>query len=157
MAKEKNHKDIYEKYKKEYGLPELDEIKQYLEISSFENNESILIIIKKKVLEKICKYIEILDSVVQPDTTAISLYENSFFTEEDRMNCFEIYKRLMVLVKHSDLVSLSESNEENAEFIRIFFEEFSSIKPKLQVVISKQKKCWEKNSSVNDRILNYFG
>ena len=154
---ESNDVKAYEELKKKFDLPEFNDISNYLEISCFDENDLVLIVLKKKILEKICKYLEILDSVVQPDTTAISLYENSFFSEEDRANCFDLYKRLMVLVKHSDLVSLSEGDEENAEFIKAFFKEFDSIKPRLEKIISKQKKCWEKNSSVNDKVLNYFG
>ncbi|MFW6014394.1 MAG: hypothetical protein ACOCZQ_00670 [Nanoarchaeota archaeon] len=154
---EKKHDEIYEKYKKKYDLPEYKETINYLEVSCFDENELVLITLKKRILEKISKYMEILDPVVQPDTTAISLYENSFFTEEDRQVCFDIYKRLMILLKQADLVSLSEKDKENADFINLFFSEFNEIKPRLQKIISKQKKCWEKNTGVNDKVLNYFG
>ena len=154
---EKSTTDIYKKYQQKYGLPEYKEIKDFLEVPCFDENELVLITLKKRILEKISKYMEILDPVVQPDTTAISLYENSFFTEEDRQACFDIYKRLMILIKHADIVSLSEKEKENADFINLFFKEFNEFKPRLQKIISKQKKCWEKNTSINDKVLNYFG
>lgn len=154
---EKKEENIYEKYREKYGLPEYEKIKNYLEIPCFDENDLVLITIKKRILEKINKYLDILDPLVQPDTTAISLYETSFFCEEDRQSCFDIYKRLMVIVKQADLISLSEDDKENADFINLYFREFKEIKPMLQKIITKQKNCWEKNTSVNEKVLGYFG
>ncbi|MGM5482277.1 MAG: hypothetical protein ACQESF_02335 [Nanobdellota archaeon] len=149
--------DVYKKLEQKYMLPGFEKVKLFLETSSFDDEELALIQIKKKAYEKIHKFMEALDSIVQPETTAVSMYENSFFSEGERVDCFEVYKRLMELCRYYDLTCLSEKDEDNAEFIKEFFRVYEQIKPKLEQIIKKQKDSWKEDSEINNKVINYFG
>lgn len=154
---EKTTKEIYEGYKNKYNLPEFERLEYFLEINCFDEKRFALQTIRKKINEKIHKFIEELDSIVQPEATAISMYENSFFSEKERTDAFDIYKKLMGLSRHSDLITLTEDNEANAAFINEFFNTFDEIREKLEKIIQKQRNCWSENSEINNKVLNYFG
>ncbi|MFW6449652.1 MAG: hypothetical protein ACOCZ6_01245 [Nanoarchaeota archaeon] len=154
---DKTAEEMYNAFKDRYSLPDFKQVQVFLEISSFEDENQVLPTIRKKVYEKLNKILEVLDPIVQPEGTAVSMYENSFFSEQERSECFEIYKNFMALIRHSDLLMLEEDEEKNAEFINTFFKAFKENKATLEKIISKQKNCWSTNSNINNKVLNYFG
>lgn len=154
---EKSPSEMYTEYKQKFDLPEFEKLEKFLEITCFEDERFVLQTIRKKINEKIHKFMEVLDPIVQPEASAVSMYENYFFSEEERSDCFEIYKKLMDLSRKSDLIMLTEDDEANAEFIKSFLNTFEQIKDDLQKIMQKQKDSWLQDSEINNKVLGYFG
>ncbi|MFP4403088.1 MAG: hypothetical protein ACOC3X_02465 [Nanoarchaeota archaeon] len=157
--KEDDNEDylIYHEYEKKYDLPKYNDIKKLLDISCFDDKDLVFNIIKKKILDKIDKYIEILDTIIQPDTTITAMYEMKYISEEERLNAFKIYKKLMHHYRKIQILEIENNEEKDAKFINLFFREFDEIKNQLLEIIKKQKECWKNNENTKDDVLAYFG
>jgi hypothetical protein len=150
-------KEIYNSYSSKYGLPEFETVQKFLELSSLEDNGLLLIHIKKNLTDKISSYIDILDPVVHPDSSINSIYENSFFSEDEKNRIFNLFRKLMVLDKEGSLSLLDESDEANVRFIRKFFEAYPEIKKELEKILNKEKDSWQKEEITKIDRVGYLG
>jgi hypothetical protein len=148
---------IYNEYKEKYNLPDFKELKIMLEIECINDKELFFNQIKKKISEKIAKYIEILDSIIQPDTTISTMYEIKYISEQDRLIAFEIYKKLMYYYRSIQLLELENNHQKDSELIISFYNEFNILKNKISKIIEKQKECWKNNDNIKKDVLAYFG
>lgn len=156
-TEEVDAQDLYNQFKEKYDLPDFSLISQSLEISCFDDSEHVLSTIKKKIQDKVNKYIDILDSVVQPDTSTASMYENRFITDQERQKSFECFKKLMIISKDCELASLLEEDEKNAAAIKAFFNDLPEINSWMNTLITKLKESWEQNSDAHEEVFQYFG
>jgi hypothetical protein len=150
-------REIYSRYSLKYGLPEFEKVQKFLLLSCLEDNGLLLIQIKKKLSDRISGYIDLLDPIVHPDSSANSIYENSFFSEEEKNRIFKLFRRLMVLDKEMSISSLDENDEANAKFIRNFFEAYPDIKKELEKILNKEKESWQKEEIVKIDRVGYLG
>lgn len=149
--------EAYAPYKEKFDLPELERIHKILEISSIEDDGLVLITLRKKVMEKISKIIEILDSIIQPDASTKSMYEANFYKEDDMKVCFDLYKQLMIMSTRNNIIALDEKDEENASFVKEFISSYDDIKETVRKLLEIQDKAWKENSENSEVQLGYFG
>ena len=90
MEKEKIKKK-FEILKKKYTLPSFEELDKEFEISRIEEDELILQDIKKKIIDKIYYYSEILEDLMEPDSRIRTLHELSVFNDLEKEDNFIIY------------------------------------------------------------------
>ncbi|MBN2457624.1 hypothetical protein JXB31_00660 [Candidatus Woesearchaeota archaeon] len=158
-SKEALEKDkaVYDAYSAKYGFPRYDSVSTFLELSCLDDDGLLLMSIKKKLVEKLKQYIEIIDPIVHPDTSVTSMYEGRFFSDEEKNSIFKLYRQLMVLFRKSDLTYLDESDDVNAAFINDFFGSFGSLRKELESIIQKQKDSWEKEEITKIEDIGYLG
>jgi hypothetical protein len=150
-------KEIYSKYSSKYGFPEFEKVQKFLELSCLDDNGLLLIHIKKNLSDKISSYIDILDPIVHPDSSANSIYENNFFSEDEKNRIFNLFRKLMVLDKEAGISSLDESDEANAKFIKKFFDTYPEIKRELEKILNKEKESWQKEEITKIDRVGYLG
>src|SRR3989344_7925705 len=85
-GKEKSPKEIYEKFQKQYSLPDFESLNFEFEISSIEcEPEFFLRGIVKRFADKLNFFQEIFSNVLNPDLVSLSvLHESKFFDEKEK-------------------------------------------------------------------------
>ena len=91
-------KQKYKELKSKYNLPDYDSLNHDFDIEEI-NDESELILtkIRIKMYEKIDIYKEIIEDLVQPDTSLNSMFEAKNFTDKEREVAYLLFKKLMQL------------------------------------------------------------
>lgn len=149
-------KKNYELLKKKYNLPDFDRLNNEFEISLIEHEEFLLRDIVKKITEKVEIYAKLAESWLQPDTNSIAaMHECKFIEEIEKEKIYDIFKRLMVLDRESIKASLGDEKEE-AEFVKLSFEEWIKVKQDLRPIVAKIRTTWDKDSDVRED-LGYLG
>lgn len=150
-------KKEYLKLAKKYKLPNYNDIDLDFEISTIEKKEFLLREIRRKILDKFDGIRDILECIIQPDTSSFSsMYETRIFNEEEKKKIYYMYKTLMTLDRGATIVNLRANEKEEAEYILNTFKEWQKIKPELLEFIEKIKENWEKETSVKED-LGYLG
>lgn len=150
-------RDKYEGLRKKYGLPEyalLDTLFELDEIPA--ETDLVLQKVKSAILSKAETYATLLESVIMPDTSLANMYEAHYLEDSDKKKAYQLYKRMMHILRQGALAATGNSDEECADFISHAHSEWSSLKAELHSHISKLLKAWEKETDVEED-LNYFG
>ncbi len=141
-------KESYDQFKKKYKqLPEFNELNHYFEISDIEKDEFVLRNIKKKVSEKISAYTDIMESILQPETSFSSMHEAKYITQKERNIAIDIYTSFMKLNRYAFEVSVDEEESNNADFIKEAYDVFKKKKDDLKKLFTFLKDTWGKQDS----------
>ncbi len=141
----------YNNLSKKYSLPAFKEIDKEFEISSLEDTSFLLRNTLRKISEKLEFYTNMLNDLLQPDTSSLSsMHEISFFTEEEKNDIYQIFKQLMRLNRNITELILEADEDKTAQFLNSFFTEWLEIKKVLISCTNKMKKSWEKENTINE-------
>lgn len=150
---EKEYIKLYKKYK----LPKFKELNEEFEISKLDNEEFLLGNILRNAEEKLEFYGNLINDLLQPDTSSLSsMHEVRFFTDSEKNKIYNTFKKLMKA--HRSIIGLVLEHDEKtqAKFLNDFFSEWLEIKKQLIAYISKMKDSWDKETSMEEN-LAYFG
>jgi hypothetical protein len=150
-------KQKYKELKSKYNLPDYDSLNHDFDIEEI-NDESELILtkIRIKMYEKIDFYKEIIEDLVQPDTSLNSMFEAKNFTDKEREVAYLLFKKLMQLLRQSNLVALNNHQKQTAEYINETYKTYNSLKPDIEKHLTKLTTVWEHDKNAKSE-LNYFG
>ena len=154
MTQETDFRNEYNKIKQK--LPSFDELNNDFEISSITEKNFPLRAIRRKIMEKVLKYMTILESLIQPETHFTDLYESKFFNDSERHEILILYKKLKQFERETYEIALNEDDKDNADFINVFFIEWKAMKKQLIIIIKKIKGSW-KEESKDKEVIGYFG
>jgi len=147
----------YNEVRKKYGLPEYSQLNNEFEISCIDKEEFILRQIRRKIVEKMEFFSDILEGILQPDTASLAeMYECRIFDDDEKSKAMHIFKRLMLIQKESIEAAVENSQQLNADFINKSFKEWLSLKKDLKQIIKKIIESWGKESEMEEK-LGYFG
>ena len=147
----------YSNLSKKYKLPKFKEIDAEFEISSLENEKFLIKNILRNISEKLEFYIEFISNLVHPDGTSISsMYEIRFFSEDEKNDMYNLFKRLMKIDRNIVEIVLKNDEKEQSDFLNKFFTDWQNMKKELLKYIEKMKDSWEKQSTIEEDI-GYFG
>ena len=149
-------KEKYQELSKKHKLPPFKETDQEFEISTIEEEEFLLREIRRKIAEKIEAYSNILHSLIHPEANLCEMYECRAFTDGEKDNIFNIYKKLMFFSRYSIETSVDENDEKTAKFISDFWKDWGDIKKVLLPTMKKVKESWLKDIDVKEE-LGYMG
>lgn len=149
--------ESYNKLKSKYNLPEFNELNLIFEIDDI-GCESNLILqkIREKIDNKIITYIEIIEAIVQPETNLRDMYETKYVNDKSKETAYTLFKKLMLIKRSSDLISIENKEDDNAKFIKETYESYIRLKPDIFKHVEKLKIAWEKDTNIKND-LNYFG
>ena len=148
-------KDDYSKLKG-LNLPDFDRLNKEFEIADIEETGFLLRAIRGVMVDKADFYVKILESVIQPETNAVCMFECKVFDDNEKLEVFDLFKKLMSFVRLSSEVDLDCDDKKDAEFINNFFVEWLKLKPSLKEKISKLRISWQKDVDLKEE-LGYFG
>ncbi len=146
----------YEALRKKYKLPGFDELDSEFEIGVIEAESGLLREIRKQISEKVSDVNSLFQTILQPDTNLVDLYESRVFDEPEKRRLFELFKRLMVVDR--TLMELAIENDEklDAAFIKSFAAEWKKTKPELLRFVRKLRDSWEKDTEDGEKA-GYMG
>ena len=147
---------LYEVLKEKYKLPSYAKLNWEYEIGNIEEDDLLIRNIRKKITEKIEYMINILSSIIQPETDAANLHEASFFDDKEKEDILSMYKLLMYYYRYSSKLNVHDSEKENADFILEADDELKKMKPNLLKYFDKIKESWTKEMKTKDAA-GYFG
>ena len=148
-------KDDYAKLKG-LGLPDFDRLNNEFEIADIDETGFLLRAIRGVMVDKADFYVKILESVVQPETNAVCMFECKVFDDKEKLEVFDLFKKLMSFVRLSSEVDLDCDDKRDAEFINNFFVEWLRLKPGLKEKISKLRVSWQNDVDLKEEF-GYFG
>lgn len=151
--------DVKEKYAdlaKNHKVPSFEELNKEFEIEDVDD-DFMLKNILRKIAEKLESYINLLGEILQPDANSISsMHEAQFFSDDERRQSFEIYRKLMKAYR-SIIESLLKNEEaEQAELLNVLLKSWKESKTMLIPLIAKMKESWDKDITIKENI-GYFG
>lgn len=142
----KGFKKRYELLRKKHKLPAFAELDSEFEISKVEADGFILQAIRERMAERTSHVRGVVEEALQPDTNLASLYESRVFGEEEKKRLFELYKKLMVADRRALELFILSDEEQDASFIKSFYEEWKKLKPQLAKFVRQLRESWEKDT-----------
>jgi hypothetical protein len=149
--------EIYNNLRQKQQLPEFEVLNRYFQIASIDEDEAFpLLAIAKKINEKIQKYSELLENIVSPDHSFATLVESKVFTEQDKTEILEHFKKLQIMLHDSELAGIEFDEESISGFISSVIKEWPGLSDRMRKVILKLRSSWTEKSSFSEEI-SYFG
>lgn len=155
MAEKINLKEEYQKFTK-YNLPSYEEINKEFEIYSIEKPDFLLTNIRRRIHEKLAFFARILEGILYPNPSSlVNIQEAKFFTEEEKNEILNLYKKLVILERNSDKLDIKGDEKDEADFINKIFKEWPAIRDQMLDFIKKIEKEWKKEEKSSEDF--YFG
>ena len=130
----------YNKLPKKYRLPKFKELNNEFEIGDLENTSFLLRNVLRKIAEKLEFYANLINDVMQPDTSSLSsMHETRFFTDEEKNDMYSLFKKLMKTYRSIIELVLDNDEKKQAEFLNKFFKDWMSIKKEILSYLGKMK------------------
>tara|TARA_B100000315_G_C14456857_1_gene531816 strand:- start:245 stop:715 length:471 start_codon:yes stop_codon:yes gene_type:complete len=150
-------RDRYDYLKKTYNLPDFEKLDLEFELNTIDRDDFLLSDIRKKMMEKIEFFCDIIESSLQPDTSSLaSMHECKFLEDEEKEKLYKLYKRLMFLNKSAILLGINSTDKDELVFINIILKEMPEVKRKILSFVNKVKENWRNGSDIKEEI-GYLG
>ena len=140
-------KQVYEEFKKRYGLPEFSAVDFELEISSLDGDKFLLRAIRNKIRLKLENYCNTIEDLLTPDTSLPLLHECSYLNEGDKKRLFSLFKKMMYMQRAAEVLEVEKNNDEDAKYIKGYFKNLDFIKKRMKRITIKRMDSWKKELS----------
>jgi len=151
-------KKQYEKLRKKYNLPSFEALNQDFEIEKLQERETELLLreIRRNMIDKNLAYLRFVEMFLNPTNAPMFfLALTKTLSNGDKKTIEELYAEL----GKNELKSVARDNEydenEEAKFIKKFFEQWQKIKEKFSGLMIGVEKAWEKKSEKAEK--GYLG
>ncbi len=144
----------YDELKKLYRLPEFAAVEKDFTISEIEGHG--IANIREKIADKIKTVTEIIECIMQPDTSLSMFFESRVFDEAGKREVFELYKSLMSIIRTSNMLFVMNEEQRDAEFVTATLREWQQLKPRILAVLTLLRQSWTMPPDSKDK-LPYFG
>ncbi|MFA5175744.1 MAG: hypothetical protein WC413_00580 [Candidatus Nanoarchaeia archaeon] len=150
----------YSKYKTKYSLSDFNSLDKEFELSNVNlenvNEKFLLDVIRRRMSEKLIFVCNNLQAVLMPNPGVIvSIKQNNFFDEVEKENISKLLSHMMIFERRSASLEIESKEEENAKFIKEFYQDWNDNKDKIKKIFEKLIKGWE--SSEKKEKVQYFG
>ena len=150
-------REEYNKLKKKFSLPEFEKLDFDFEITAIEEPQKFLLRnIRRKIMEKLDYFTKIIEDMLQAEPMLPNVYECRFFTDEEKVKIFDLYKNLMRINREGMLLMIDDGEEADAQFIKEIALEYPKIQESLRKIASKAIKGWIKEPTTKEE-LGYLG
>lgn len=147
----------YNELKKKYKLPDFGEMDQEFEASSLDDTNFLLREIARRIAEKFDFYTTMIEEILQPDASNLyALHETRDFSEEEKNQMYDLYRRLMVLNRQSIFISLENDEKNEAEFIGLALSEWKNLKKDILGYVKKMRDSWKTEVDIKEDV-GYLG
>jgi hypothetical protein len=146
----------YSKLKAKHNLPDFALLDREFEISTIECDFFILREIRRKIAEKNESAAKIFDDLLHPESGFAHFREAAIFSETDREQLLNLYRRIMYYDRLAIELDFSDSDEINAKFINDFMKEWPALKKQIVSFVVRMKESWQKELPKKDAV-RYLG
>jgi hypothetical protein len=158
VAKEVSIDVRYDQAAKAYQLPDFAAIAIEFDLDLIEpDTKRLLRDVTKKMFDRIDAFRKVLETLLQPDMSVISMQEAERLEHTDTDRVGEILRRLMLLDRQLLLAELYNTDEAYAQFITLCASEWPSIKQEMTPILTKLAKGWSIKQPVKPRHTQYLG
>lgn len=151
----------YKKLQEKYDLPSLDELNSEFEIvDHLISNETYtsypLRYTRRFIVSIFYNWINYLHNFIMPNPqSAILIRESESFSEEQKLEVTKTIKEIMFINRLSTNLDLEMNEEEDAKFLRKYFDEWKNLKGKLLGFAKNNLDGWLQDMPENKE--SYFG
>jgi len=150
-------KDIYVRLQKVHRLPLLDVLDREFQLSAVEEEDFPLRRILARMGETLQDASDVLHVILQPDTGSLmELCECRCFSETDKNEAFELFRRLMRLVRAITESNFLLTDENDASTVRLVAKDWPELRKAMFPLVAKMKECWHRPVS-SRAVLEYMG
>ena len=146
----------YQQLQKKHKLPDFEALDHDFEVSEIEGTVFLLRKIRDKMTEKLDFYANLLGMILQPDTNLAPLIECRAFSDDEKKDLFEVYRKLMYLCRSATETTIAESPTEVSAWLLNSASVWESIKKDLMKAVHKIAQSWKENLDMKTR-LEYLG
>ena len=147
----------YNDLAKKINLPKFDDIDKELELSDLDETNFLLRAVIRRIAEKLDFCASMLEENLQPDTSNLyAIHETRFFNEREKKAMYDLYSKLMELSRQSIEISLRNDDNDSAEFIGIFLNEWKTIREELIGFVRQMRTSWKPELDIKED-LGYLG
>ena len=150
-------KEKYEVLKKKHNLPSYEDMNKDFDIEEIsEDSTLVLQKIRASMHDKIDFYAKMIEAILQPESSLSGLYEAHYVDDDEKNSAYSLFKKLMGIVRYSNLVAVTNTDMDNAKFIKDTIKEWNSLKGDIQKHVKRLISLWDKETDIRED-LNYFG
>ena len=139
-----------------HALPPYADMERHFFISSIETDSLTLKDIRHKMMDKFEYVQHILEEVLNPDATLVTMAEMRAFSEPERDGMYGLFKRIMCVGRQAVLLNIDSEEKAEAAWIRQSFIVWRSELPKLSSIVSKLVRVWMEDVDLKTRV-EYLG
>jgi hypothetical protein len=157
MSEKKEIKALYAQLEKQFKLPGFDALNADFDIDTIDTeSKHLLKEVTKKIFERIEVFKKILETILQPDVSILSMQETEFLTDQDHEIVADIARRLMRLDRTLLIAELANSDVLYAEFINDAAKEWLKVKKELAPVFQHMQLGWSTRQKIK-QFQQYLG
>ncbi len=138
---------FYEEFAERYDLPPYEQVDKELEISSVDADKFILRTVRGKIRSRVDGYAGMIEDLLNPDTSISLLHECTYISENMKKRMFNLYQKLMYMLRTADLLDIEKSMEQDARYISMYFKNLDKIKEGMKDIASLRMRTWKKEIS----------
>jgi hypothetical protein len=152
-------KDNYEAIRNKHRqLPTFEILDTEFEISRLEDDKFLLRGIRLTIGEKLAFIAHMLGEILHPTEAGYaSIREMSTFSDEDKNQISELYKKIMYFERWSLELTIQDSEELNVKYIEDIMKIWPTIKSSSLKCFRKIKESWTKETAKKETGGGYFG
>lgn len=156
-----NFKEDYNKLGEKYDLPSLDELNSEFEIIDHMTTNNTMTsyplrYTRRFIVSIFYNWINYLHNFIMPNPqSAILIRESESFSEEQKLEVTKAIKEIMFINRLSTNLDLEMSEEEDAKFLRKYFDEWKDLKKRLLKFAKVNLDGWLQDMPENKE--SYFG
>ncbi|MCK5449638.1 hypothetical protein KAI32_02135 [Candidatus Pacearchaeota archaeon] len=148
----------YDKPKQKYALPEFNKLLEDFDIEKTIEKEPTFLVreVRRTINEKLSAYMHLFETLINPTTTPMFIFSALRKIDEDtKRKIKDVYQKLSKLQINAIKLDTIYSEQSEAEFINIAFNEWQNLKEIINRIIEKFEENIEEDISPRER--GYFG
>lgn len=147
----------FKEYITTHDLPTLESLERDLGKLSFDDDDDIIIELIKSLRDKMSKFIDFLEDLLQPDSSLVSMQEASILSEEQSGEVYALFKKIISSHRKYLSVYLDSSEDEKIVYFKELFVAWQGYKVELKPFIELTHSSWSTSTTYQDLKQNYFG
>jgi hypothetical protein len=150
-------KDAYDEAASRHKLPAYRELAKLVDLSLCEREEFPLRQARAALGDMLESWADLLEKMLSPEQgNSASLFESRFFTDKDHESTFNLFKRLMIVIRMFDEASVLCDEKTDADALRSALSELPSLRRDVAVFVRQLRDSWQKTSGSGSDV-GYLG
>ncbi len=149
-------RSVYDSLAERFSLPDFSSLDEEFDVSSLDAERFSLKSLLRHLVDKFDSKSSFLESLIQPDTTLISLHEAQFLSVDDRRLALSLLRSLMKVLRLAQRELLFGSDDSRAEAVNSLWSFWLDKKSSFRRLLSSVVSAWDNDISVVDNE-RYFG
>jgi NhaP-type Na+/H+ and K+/H+ antiporter len=152
----KDPRVLYQQCARQHALPSFDTLNTSFDIDTIDTSKHVLKEIAKRIFDRIDLFKKVLEGVLQPDTSLLTMQEAERLTEQDHEMVMKVVRTLMHLDRMLLEAELLNNDAKYAAFIAEASKEWPQVRRNLAPVITRMQAGWNTKQQ-QERTHHYLG